>query len=390
MIRKYNKIKFVGNPTNNRIIRCERVMFKNKHDDYICGRFNRVKLPSISSDEINQLKYLRTFVFLNTKIDDKIYMNFYKYCVLNIIDFDVAVSEYKDMIKTHSDILYTECYYETIKIVYNEYKFSKRFNINLYDKSFHKHLDEKLKDISKVWLDDANSQSLKADFFNTLNNANLSYESLAMSNDLDITSVEKYMNNMNIFIRYDNIEYLEQTNKYVNGKIVGVGKPRKVIIDKQPYVEYVIEKQVKYLLSKPNELFSIDDVINGCNYYSEYYSETITIEKDVVGKWIKLNKYYMRMIKSHIDIFNSKKEKIIRQNKVALIYSILSINDSGESGEKIVYSRNRDGKIVISSFFGEEFMGDYSLGDYNPKYYQKYDMDAELGDDDLGVDEFDF
>jgi hypothetical protein len=381
MKRFYKNVEFKVNYKSDKIIKREMTHFYD-NSDYHYGRFHRVQLPMIIMGiEYDYIKYINTFLYLNPNLNQEIYVKFFKYCIKNIKDFNVNYKEYNEILLNKSNLLFTDCYRVIRRIVYNEKKLAKTYNLNIYDKYFKFKLKDNLGSISKKWWDEANKEILKDSFLNSLDNIYLSYESLSLDHKLSIETVKKHLNNYNIFIRDNELEYEIIENVYDDrNKIIGVNKPKKVILKRQPFDEYIIEKQIKYLLSKSNTLFSMKDIVDGCKYYSQYYNETIQIEKSKIEKWVNENPYYLDLIKKHIKTFRTKKEIIIRQNKLILLLNIINNNNNNksQSQQKIEYHRNKSGKIVVSNYFGEEFNQDYSIGNYNTKYSQKYDIDKEL------------
>lgn len=378
-MRYYEKFEFKPNYNSNKIIKKETPYFYDS-SDYHFGKFYRVELPRILDGmEYDSILYLNTFLYLNPKLEDKMYWDFFKYSINNIHDFNVKASEFKALIQYRDNITYRDCYKVSRRIIYNERKFAVKFKLNYYSKTFRVDLRKKLKNERIKWWNSGIQELLKNIFLNTMNSTQLSYESLAIESKIKIEKVKDHLNNSRIYIREDELEYTISENKYdEQGKVIGIKPPKKKIIKRQPFKHYIIESQLKYLLSKPNVNFNIRDIVDGCKYYSEYYNEYNQLDKSYVEDWIKDNPYYMERIKYHRKEFSRKKIIIERQNKILLIINYLYKDVPNEAGVKFEYTRNDDGKVVVIHDFGEEFSGDYSMGNYVRSYAHKYDIDEEL------------
>lgn len=363
--RKYNNIQFKQNNSIVKFVMREFVEFYDS-SEYKIGKFNRVQLPSPKLDDINSLKFLKTFIFINPNLKKELYYKFFRNCNKCVIGFNISLSEFEELLLNKINISYMDCYYKLNKMVYNEKYFSNMFELDLYSKSFHSKLSKKLKNKSKIWWDEANTLLLKEQFHNTIDNANLSYETLATSSDLKIEDVKYYLNNIGIFIRDTELEYQYSTNNYDgNGNIIGINKSEKKIIKRISYKDYVIEQQIKYLLSKPNEQFNLHTIINGCTYYSEYYNETVLFDKSEIYTWLSAHNDITKKIKYHRDNFKRKKTLITRQIKFRILLRIEeTVEVKKDEGVKFKYSRNKNGKKIITNYFGEEMMDDYSVGNY--------------------------
>ena len=375
-MRYYKNLEFKQNDRSDKIIKSEIPHFY-VDSDFIVGSFYRVQLPKIlSGEEYEPSRYINTFLFLNPKLNEKICWGFYRYSVKSMVDFNITPDDFTKMLQDKKKITYKNCYSVFCKIIYDENHIRKQYKLSVYSKSYIKDLYDILNNEKKDWIDQANKELLKNSFFELINNVALSYEKLALENKMLIEDVEKYLNMLGIYIREEELEFLVLENKYdENGKVIGVSKSTKKIIKRQSYKDYIIEKQIKYLLNKPNELFNLNDIVNGCNYYSEYYDIEVQIDKGYIREWINNNKLYKRFIKHHITEFNKKKKLITRQNKIMVILYHLTPKN------KVYYSRNENGKVIATDF-GEEFNGDYSEGN-NKIYAHKYDIDEELGDEEF-------
>lgn len=380
MKRFYDNFEFKPNLRTDKIIKRELVDFYDT-SDYHFGKYWRVQLPyTFKGEKYDNRKYLMTFVFLNPNLDVNIYWKFFHYCNKNMSGFVFDREEYKSIVANRGSITYTDCYRVLRKMVYNERKFAKKFGLSVYNKSFKIQIKDSLRDFRKKWWNDSNQEMLKDVFFESMNNINLSYESLALDSRLSIETVERHLNKSKIYIREDELEYQIVENSYdSSGRVTGVKSPKPVIVKRQPYREYIIESHLKFLLSRPNDLFTIEEIVDGCKYYSQYYQELIQLSRSTVEQWIKAHKYYMVRIKDHILTFKSKKEKIIRQNKIMFIYNLIEIKNApiGKDIEK-EYTRNKNGRSVRINNFGEEMGGDHGIGSYKNSYTEIHDVDDEL------------
>lgn len=379
-MRFYKNLKFKQNKKSDKYIKTEIPHFY-VDSDYMIGEFYRVELPDITNEyEFDPIRYTNTFLFLNPKSNSDIYWEFYTNSSTKLDDFNLTCDDFIKLIESKDKLIYKDCYSNIYKIIYNELDIVKNHKISFYSETYKDDLKNILDNQNKKWKIDANKELLRDLFFKLIGNINLSYESLALENDLSIKEVKNYLSMSGIYIREKELEYLETKNKYdEKGKLVGVLKSEKKIIKRKSYKDYIIEKQVKYFLTDSNKLFTLDDIVEGCKYYSEYYDEVIQIDKEYIREWLN-NSKYKRFIKYHIKVFNKKKILIERQNKIMHILYVINRKNVNEGERLVSFGRNDNGKVVYFDF-GEEFSDDYSDGNEINKYYQKYDIDKELGDD---------
>jgi hypothetical protein len=381
-MRFYKKFKFKQNPKSDKFIKIE-IPYFYVDSDYIVGEFRRVELPKIlTGDEFDPIRYANTFLYLNPKLNENIYWTFYTKSSSNLSDFNLSFDDFTKLIKEKEKLTYENCYTKIHKIIYNEEYIVKKYKISFYSNTFKKDLKNILENQLNSWKIEANKELLKDLFFQLIGNINLSYESMALQNGLKIEEVEKYLSMSGIYIRERELEYLNTKNKYdKKGKLVGILESEKKIIKRQSYKDYIIEKQIKYLLNNPNKLFTLDDIVEGCKYYSEYYDEMIFIDKEYIRQWIKKDKYYTKFIKYHVKQFNKKKKLIERQNKIMYILYFINLKNNKEGKKMVSFGRNDNGKVVYYDF-GDEFGEDYSVGNEINTYSQKYDIDGEIESDD--------